>query len=194
MAETMSEETFDQAVTEFCENVNVINNMENHVIVMGLKNSIVGVSHNGVFVADKEQSSYIDSVIRKIGVPSYFTEKSWGGYEVLHEEPDSLIILVTLNRGNRMRYHSHQNHSEMWIVVSGSGNVIIDEYERYIKIGDVINLLAGCKHTVVACSEMKIIEVQFGNTGMENKKNYDLRQDYYDDGSRVYFLVGEIKE
>jgi len=113
-------------------------------------------------------------------------EKGWGSYTVLHEESDNLTILVTLTVGSRMRYHSHESRRELWVVASGTGRVILNEEERFVHPGDVVEIPRQVRHTVIAGSELKLIEVQIGNTDVADKKIYNLRQDYYSDGSTGY--------
>lgn len=113
-------------------------------------------------------------------------KKDWGSYTVLHEEKDNLTILVTLTEGSRMKYHSHDGRRELWIVASGTGRVIMNEEERYIRTGDVVQISRQVRHTVIAGSELKLIEVQIGNTDAADKTVYNLQQDYYSDGSTGY--------
>ena len=56
----------------------------------------------------------------------------------------------------------HKNRDEVWVVVSGQGKTIIDGMEQWIQAGDVLTMSAGCKHTVIADTELKLIEVQLG--------------------------------
>ncbi len=91
-----------------------------------------------------------------------FAEKSWGSFRVLDIQAESMTILVTLNPGNKMNYHSHQYREEVWTVVSGQGRTLVDGVERAVYPGNVIRLPIGCKHTVFADTELKIIEVQLG--------------------------------
>jgi mannose-1-phosphate guanylyltransferase len=114
--------------------------------------------------------------------------KTWGSYTVLHEEAESLTILVKLTTGNRMRYHAHAGRRELWVVSSGSGRVVINETERYVKTGDVVELLPGQRHTIIASTDLSLIEIQLGDTNAADKKVYDLRQDFYDDGSTGFSL------
>lgn len=113
-------------------------------------------------------------------------KKDWGSYTVLHEEKDNLTILVTLTEGSRMKYHSHDGRRELWIVANGTGRVIMNEEERYIRTGDVVQIPRQVRHTVIAGSELKLIEVQIGNTDAADKTVYNLQQDYYSDGSTGY--------
>ena len=114
------------------------------------------------------------------------TAKGWGSYTPLHEEDRNLTILVTLTKGNRMRYHSHKGRREIWIVASGIGAAVLNENSRNVKEGDVIEISAGIRHTIVAETDLKIIEVQIGDVSAEDKKIYDLRLDYFNDGSTSY--------
>ena len=115
-------------------------------------------------------------------------KKDWGSYTVLHEEKDNLTILVTLTEGSRMKYHSHDGRRELWIVASGTGRVIMNEEERFIRTGDVVQIPRQVRHTVIAGSELKLIEVQIGNTDAADKTVYNLQQDYYSDGSTGYSI------
>ena len=101
-------------------------------------------------------------------------KKDWGSYTVLHEEKDNLTILVTLTEGSRMKYHSHEGRRELWIVASGSGRVIMNEEERFIRTGDVVQIPRQVRHTVIAGSELKLIEVQIGDTDAADKKGYSI--------------------
>ncbi|MBP5179676.1 MAG: cupin domain-containing protein [Clostridiales bacterium] len=115
-------------------------------------------------------------------------KKDWGSYTVLHEEKDHLTILVVLKEGSRMKYHSHKGRRELWVVASGNGRVIMNEEERYIHTGDVVEIPREVRQTVIAGSELKLIEVQIGDTSAEDKTVYDLKQDYYSDGSTGYSI------
>lgn len=76
--------------------------------------------------------------------------------------------------GHGLHYHSHKYRDEIWNVVQGSGRVIIDDEERQVKSGDIITLKAGCKHTVKAETELKIIEVQLGSDiDVKDKTKYE---------------------
>ena len=91
-----------------------------------------------------------------------FAEKSWGSFRVLDVEDESLTIKVTLNPGHSMNYHSHMNRDEVWVVISGTGRTVVDGAERPVHVGDVVRMQAGCRHTVLADSELQLIEVQLG--------------------------------
>lgn len=75
------------------------------------------------------------------------------------------------------RMLSHKNRDEVWIVISGEGKTIVDGMEQMVKSGDVITMSAGCRHTVIADTELKLIEVQLGaDINVHDKQKFELEQ------------------
>lgn len=145
-----------------CSNVHIVNEMDVPVLAMGLHDVVISASPEGILVSDKEQSSYIKPFVDKLEQQIMFAEKSWGSFRVLDVETGSLTIKVTLNEGHSMNYHNHKHRDEVWVVISGEGKTIIDGEEQPVKVGDVVKMPAGCCHTVIAETELKLIEVQIG--------------------------------
>lgn len=76
-----------------------------------------------------------------------------------------------------MNYHSHKNRDEVWVVISGEGRTIVDGMEQMVKPGGVITMSAGCRHTVLADTELKLIEVQLGeDINVYDKQKFELQQ------------------
>ncbi len=176
LTEAMSEPAIGEAIlNEACENVHVVNELNVPVVCMGLKDMVVSVSPEGILVSDKQQSSYIKPYVDKIEQQIMFAEKSWGSFRVLDVEEDSLTIKVTLNPGHKMNYHSHERRDEIWNVISGQGTVLVDGMEQPVTSGDVITMQAGCRHTVKAVTELKLIEVQLGREiSVQDKRKYEF--------------------
>lgn len=145
-----------------CENVHVVNELDVPVLCMGLKNAVISASPEGILVSDKEQSSYIKPYVDSIDQQIMFAEKSWGSFRVIDIEDESMTIKVTLNTGCSMNYHSHERRDEVWTVISGKGRTVVNGVEQPVKAGDVIKLPTGCRHTIIADTEIKLIEVQIG--------------------------------
>lgn len=163
LAESMADSTVGQAMmNEACSNVHIINELDVPVLAMGLHDVIISASPEGILVSDKEQSSYIKPFVDKIDQQIMFAEKSWGSFRVVDVEDSSLTIKVTLNAGHSMNYHSHEHRDEVWVVISGTGFATVDGEERRVQPGDVIKMTAGCRHSVKAETELKLVEVQLG--------------------------------
>ena len=178
LTEAMEEASIGEAIlNDQCENVHVINELDVPVLCMGLKDVVVSASPEGILVSDKEQSSYIKPYVDRIDQQIMFAEKSWGSFRVLDVEDESMTIKVTLNAGHQMNYHSHERRDEVWNVISGNGRSIVDGMEQPVRAGDVVTMQAGCRHTLIADTELKVIEVQLGREiSVHDKKKYELEQ------------------
>ncbi|MCM1100333.1 MAG: sugar phosphate nucleotidyltransferase [Clostridium sp.] len=178
LTEAMDDDRVGKAIlNETCENVHVVNELDMPILCMGLKDVVVSASPEGILVSDKEQSSYIKPFVDTLDQQIMFAEKSWGSFRVLDVEEESLTIKVTLNPGHRMNYHSHQYRDEMWTILSGRGRTIVDGMEQPVQAGDVITMQAGCRHTVIADTELKIMEVQLGrDISVHDKIKYELEE------------------
>jgi mannose-1-phosphate guanylyltransferase len=160
---------------EQCNGVHIVNEMDVPVLAMGLTDVIISASPDGILVSDKESSRRIGPFVDGIEQQIMFAEKSWGSYRVMDVEAESMTIKVTLNEGNSMNYHSHRNRDEVWVVLSGEGTTIVDGMEQSVTAGDVITMSAGCRHTVIARTELKLIEVQLGRSiSVSDKIKYRL--------------------
>ena len=176
LTEAMEEPVIGKGVlNEVCENVHIVNEMDVPILAMGLHDVVISASAEGILVSDKEQSSYIKPFVDKFVQQTMFAEKSWGSFRVLDVESGSMTIKVTLNPGHSMNYHSHQYRDEVWVVIAGQGRTIVDGMEQKVCAGDVITMQAGCRHTVFADTELKLIEVQLGqNIHVGDKTKYEL--------------------
>lgn len=163
LTEAMEENAVGKVMyNETCENLHVINELNVPVLCMGVKDVIVTASAEGILVSDKEQSAQIKPFVDQIDQQIMFAEKSWGNFQVIDVEDESMTIKVTLNPGHGMNYHYHENREEVWTVLKGKGYAVLDGVKQPVKSGDVLHMPVGCKHTVMAETELKIMEVQLG--------------------------------
>lgn len=178
LTEAMGEIKIGEAIlNESCDNVHIINELDVPILCMGLKDAVISASPEGILVSDKQQSSYIKPFVDEISGNIMFAEKSWGSFRVLDIEDESLTIKVTLNPGHRMNYHSHDRRDEVWTVISGRGKTIVDGMQQTVQAGDVITMEAGCRHTIIAETELKLIEVQLGKEiSVDDKQKFELEE------------------
>ncbi len=176
LTEAMDESVIGKGeLNDKCSGVHIINEMDVPVLAMGLHDVVISASPEGILVSDKEQSSYIKPFVDKFEQQIMFAEKSWGSFKVVDVENTSLTIKVTLNPGHSMNYHSHKHRDEVWVVISGEGKTVVDGMEQKVKAGDVITMSAGCRHTVMADTELKLIEVQLGeDITVQDKQKFAL--------------------
>lgn len=164
MSEVMADETKGKVVLdETCENTNVVNELNIPILCMGCKDMMVAASGDGILISDKERSGYMKPYVEKIETEAMFAEKSWGTYTVIDVQSGSMTVKISMKAGEEMSYHMHNHREEVWTVVSGEGQAVIDGVEKIIQAGDVIMVKEGCKHKVKAITTLDMIEVQLGN-------------------------------
>lgn len=176
LTEAMDDESIGNARQDrTCMNVNILNELDIPIVALGVRNIVISASPGGILVSDKEQSINLKSFLENENLDIRFAEKSWGDYKVIDVEDDSLTIKVTIKAGHSMNYHSHERRDEVWTIISGTGRTIVDGMEQPVKAGDVVTMQAGCRHTVIADKELKMIEIQIGNEiSVSDKYKYKL--------------------
>ena len=104
--------------------------------------------------------------------------KSWGSYEVVHEELNCVVkrLVIKPRSSTSLQYHNHR--SEIWCVVQGEAQVFINEKLLLARKDDSFSVAIGDKHRVLNLSETEdfiAIEVWLG----ENLSEDDIvRIDY----------------
>lgn len=92
----------------------------------------------------------------------------WGDYKVLDytEHGDGGIMSLTkrlfIKSKQSISYQTHAIRDEIWTIVDGNGDLLIDGHVRYVKRGDVAYICKGQKHAIRAISDLRLIEVQIG--------------------------------
>ena len=171
MTEVMSDVTKGNVkLDEKCENTNVINELNIPVVGMGLKDLVVVASGDGILVSSKDRSDFIKPFVESLDSDIRVAEKSWGTYQVIDIQPESLTVKVSLKAGREMSYHHHEFRDEIWNFVSGKGIIIVDGMKQEVNAGDVIRISSGCNHTVKAITDLSIIEVQVGKSINQSDK------------------------
>lgn len=168
LTEVMEDTTIGKVIMgEKCENTHVINELDIPVIVLGTKDVVVAASPDGILVSDKHKSSYLKPYVDKIIQRPMYEEKRWGEYKVLDytsycDGSLSLIKHMFIKAGGKISYQVHKVRDEIWTIVDGIGDLVIDGHVRNVKRGDVAYIAKGMKHAIKANSDLHIIEVQIG--------------------------------
>ncbi len=176
LADAMSDPILGKGVIdETSSGVQIINEMDVPILAVGLHDVVISASPDGILVSDKDTSSFIKPFVDKFDSQARFTEKSWGSIKILDVESGSQTVKITLNRGQSMEYESHARRDELWVVINGEGQAILDGKRNNVKKGDIITMRAGCKHTITAAKELKMIEIRLGEEiSADDQQKYDL--------------------
>lgn len=168
LTEEMDEHLVGKGIIgEECLNTHLINELPMPVTVLGLSNVAVVASADGILVTDKAASPRIKDVMKHMEQRPMYEERRWGWYRVLDysqsmEKQEVMTKRVHIRQGKNQSYQMHLKRSEVWTIISGSGDFVLDGILYPIKEGDVLAIPQGVIHAVMATTDMDIIEVQTG--------------------------------
>lgn len=153
----------------------LINELEIPVTVMGLSDVIVAASPDGILISDKSASPKIKDLVSDLKQRPMFEEKRWGSYKVLDQsnypEGEVLTKKIWVDAGKSLSYQYHHQRKEVWTIISGKGEIILDGEMKKIQAGDVIEIFAGMKHSIKAITDLEFIEVQTGSVLLKEDIN-----------------------
>ncbi len=168
LTEVMDEYAVGKVIlADSCENTHVINELDIPVVALGTKDLVVAASPDGILVSDKGQSSYLKPLVDGIHQMPMYEEHTWGDYQVLdcNEFGDgmrSLTRKIMVKSGHSIGYQTHFLREEIWTIVDGTGDLLVDGHIRKVKRGDIAYISKGQGHAIRAITDMRLIEVQIG--------------------------------
>lgn len=187
LTDEMAEETSGRVVVDAktCENVHVINETGFPMVVAGLSNAVVVATPDGILASGKEASANIKAEVNAVAEsrPMY-EQRSWGEYRVIDSSvyPDGSKALtkeVVVREGCQLDLQRHDHRSEVWTVVSGNGEVVLDGLVQQVRPGSVVEIPAGMLHAARAIGgDMRVIEVQQGEILVE--EDTELLGDFWE--------------
>jgi mannose-1-phosphate guanylyltransferase len=174
LTEEMKQSVVGQSVyiADTCENIHVLNMLDTPIIVMGLSNSVVVASHDGILVSDKQQSSYIKPYADKIKQRPMYEQRSWGDYRVLdygldNDGNSTLTKKMHIRAGEQISYQYHKKRMELWSITKGEGVVYQDDVKRKVFRNDILSIPPLSKHGIAAITDLEFIEVQLGESALD---------------------------
>lgn len=150
-------------------NTHLVNELAYPIQVIDVSNIIVAASPDGILVASKRNANLIKNQLHDVKQKPKFEEKRWGTYVVLDhtklvdEGMEAVTIKVNLLPLKNISYHMHRKRTEIWTIISGSGEYILDDKLYPIAAGDVLQVPCGMKHAIRAITPLEFIEIQIGS-------------------------------
>ena len=92
-------------------------------------------------------------------------ERPWGHYIKLFEESGVWVKRVEVKPGARLSLQKHNHRSEKWNIVTGTGEVVIDNKTIPVSSGSVVDVPLGAVHRIANTGSEKLtfIEVACGD-------------------------------
>ena len=168
LPDAMSEETSGNSTAVECENSHIINELSIPLIAMGIKDSVVVATPDGILVADKNASSRLKNYAADVAKRPMYEKREWGEYKVLdyrvqEDGENSLTKELVIKPGKSLSYQQHFRRSEIWSVIKGEGELLLNGETKKVMRGDSVYIKEGAKHSIRALTELHIIEVQIGD-------------------------------
>lgn len=171
LTEELKDHINGNVVEDQCENSYIINELGIPMICMGARNMVIAATPDGILVTERNLSEKLKDLV-EVGKRPMYEHRRWGKYQVIDmvEFPDgysSLTKRITLDPGRSISYQRHTYRSEVWTIIDGEGEIIVDEERRLVKRGDTIYIDKLQMHALRAITSLTFIEVQSGTNLVE---------------------------
>lgn len=133
-------------------NTNIINKESKLIKNFGVKDSIIINTSDGLALYPKNINNK--------------AFRNWGYYSVLDyhkiNEVNIKIKYLKIFKDKNISYQRHSFRDEVWIIINGFGEVVINGQLRKVQKGDICNVSVMDKHSIKAIETLEIIEIQKG--------------------------------
>ena len=171
LTEELPSQTIGNVVLdEQAVNTHVVNELDLPLICVGTHDLVIATSNDGILVADKDHSEDLKKHLTKLGTDSrpMYEERRWGEYKVIDhiEFADGQKVLtkrLCIRAGKNISYQVHHHREEVWTIINGTGQLVLNGEQRNVKPGDVIHIRREQFHAIRAITDLYIIEVQSGD-------------------------------
>ena len=169
LADQMSTDTIGNVVLDdTCENTQVINELKMPVAVMGTRDLVVVASQDGILVTDKNQTARVKEIASGFSSRPMFEERRWGTLETLDDTESqgkaTLTRKIHIYDGMTSSYHYHQYRDEIWTVLSGTGELILEGTKIPLSQGKAVCIRKNQRHAVKAFHDFEYIEIHVGTS------------------------------
>ena len=91
-------------------------------------------------------------------------ERPWGHYETLSLGNRFQVKSIVVRPGGQLSLQSHMHRSEHWVVVEGTGTVVVDDEEKLLSENQSVYIPLGAVHRLSNHGKVSLhlIEVQTG--------------------------------
>lgn len=148
----------------------LVNNVEQAVAAVGQLPNISRAdcrSHvEKQFAVDRMVNDYLNLYQQIIDSSIRESHRPWGYYKILADQPSYKSKEIIVYPGKRLSLQRHLKRAEHWLVISGSGEVTLEEKVTHLNVGDSIDIPRGTKHRIANQSPdetLRFVELQIGD-------------------------------
>lgn len=167
LAEQMSTDSIGNVVLDAsCRNTQVVNELNAPVVVMGTSDIVVVAAQDGILVTEKGYAAKVKDIVKDLTSRPMFEERRWGTLETLDDTKTNGISTLTrkikIYDGMTSSYHYHKERDEIWTVLNGSGELILEGNKISLTPGKAICIRKNQRHAVKAFQDFEYIEIHVG--------------------------------
>ncbi|OEF97736.1 hypothetical protein BHF68_14050 [Desulfuribacillus alkaliarsenatis] len=92
-------------------------------------------------------------------------DKPWGFFKTTFLNPYSRAKIIKINPLGELSLQEHSRREEHWVIIKGTGELIIGDSKKVMQAGDYIFIPKQCKHKITNISStepLMISEIQLG--------------------------------
>lgn len=154
-----------------CSNVHAQSD-DRLIAAVGLRDVVIVDTPDAVLVCNKHESQKVKDIVAELKRRGHDAHKlhrtvarPWGTYTTLQEGPRFKIKRIEVKPGASLSLQMHHHRSEHWVVVSGTGRVVVDEREVLLSPNESTYVPIGSKHRLENPGRLPLtlIEVQCGD-------------------------------
>ncbi|MCX6756618.1 MAG: phosphomannose isomerase type II C-terminal cupin domain [Candidatus Nomurabacteria bacterium] len=90
-------------------------------------------------------------------------QRPWGNFERFTLNEKTTVKIITVNAGEELSLQKHNNRTEFWKIISGSGFVTIGQEKIKAIKGETFSVLPHVEHRITAEENFVILEIAFGD-------------------------------
>lgn len=174
MADQMSTDTVGRAIlSDTCRNTQIINELKAPVTAVGTRDLVIAAGPDGILVADKSEAARVKELTADFRMRPMFEERRWGTLETLDDtqtpQMSTLTRKIRIYDGMTSSYHYHENRDEIWTVLRGTGELILEGNKISLSPGKAVCIRKNQRHAVKAFRDFEYVEIHVGmSTGNED--------------------------
>ncbi len=151
-------------VVEDQGNTHVINQLDIPILALGTKNLVISASYDGILVADLDHCSSLKQHAQELAKTPRYEEFLWGSSQtvdipVLPDGRECNIRRLMISPNSETKPLVNSDSLLLWIVVTGSGTVMVGGKSQKIQKGDVVTVPKGVEHQAYCETELMLMEV-----------------------------------
>ncbi|MFP5519455.1 MAG: mannose-1-phosphate guanylyltransferase/mannose-6-phosphate isomerase [Bdellovibrionia bacterium] len=135
----------------------------NDLVIIDTEDALL-VARRGDTQRVREVVDYLKKNKPALAEDHVFEFRPWGDFEVLRDTDKFKSKVIHVNPGAQISYQSHSKRSEHWIIVSGQGEVVLEDQIIPIQAGSHVHIPQNAKHRIrnTGIVPIEFIEVQLG--------------------------------